>query len=111
MLKIKYYDKFKGDENFLLVTGDTNSYQKAISSLENLDSCLLPTSDFIILEDLGPIDPETLFLTQEECRSLKKICQSLLTQGKAAHDYFSTQSLPDVDFLISYGEYKTTFHA
>ena len=106
MLKIRYYKKFKGDEDFLVVTGNADAYRKAISYLEKADGCLLSSSDLFAIEYLGPIKANALTLTKGECSLLSKICRKLVTNGKAAHDYLSAQNLPDVDFLVSYGEYE-----
>lgn len=107
MLKIKYYKNFKGEENFLLIAGSADAYKNAISSIKKLDGCLLSSFDFITIEDSGSIDPGTLFLTKEECALFVNVCERLVNNKKAAHDYLSIQSLPEADLLISCGEYKT----
>jgi hypothetical protein len=106
-LQIKFYKYFKGDEDLILVIGDSNAYKKASDLFKKLSGCSLLTSSAFTIEDLGHIHPNEVLFTPEECLSFARICDDIAKQNRGAHDYFSIKSLPDVDFLISYSEYAT----
>src|SRR5262249_37945948 len=107
MLRMKYYKNFKGNESFLLIIGNFEDYKNAANSFRKLEGCALTSSKYIAIEDLGPVDSDKLILTKAECGSFAKICEKLTVKGQKAHDYFSIKTLPDVDFLISCGEYAS----
>lgn len=106
-LQIKFYKNFKSDEDFILVIGSKAAYRKAAIHFKQLNDSPLTSISFIDINDLGDIDPDKLVFTQEECASFAGICENLATEEKAGHEYLSIKNLPDTDFLISCGEYKT----
>lgn len=107
MLEMKYYKTFKGSDDILLVIGNKDAYRVAASYLGAASGCFLPASGLIDIKELGNIDRNMLSLSKKECLSFADICQILLNNERPSHDYLTIHSLPDIELLISIGEYES----
>lgn len=107
MLKAKYYHDFKGCEHCILIIGDSDGYRKAALHFSELNGGILAPSEYIQFESKNAIGENGFLLTKNECLFFAKICLKLASQNTAAHDYFSIESVPDMEFLVSCKEYNT----
>lgn len=104
MLKSKYYRNFKGNDDFLVIIGDSESYSKASAYFKNLKGGAL-ISEYISLEDLDVLNQSQIILTPEECSLFSEMCDKLSAANKASHFYLEVKNVPNLELLISYGEY------
>ncbi len=107
MLKAKYYNDFKDCENCILIIGDADSYKMAGLHFSRLNGGPLVPSEYISLENTNEINGNNLYLTKKEYSSFSEICSKLGMENRASHDYLTIASMPDIEFLISCGEYKS----
>ena len=107
MLKAKYYHEFKDRKNCILIIGDADSYNAASLYFGRLSGRIFAPSEHIELENENKIERTRLFLTKDECLSFSEICSKLSAQNSASHDYFSIESMPDAEFIVSCNEYDS----
>lgn len=107
MLKARHYRDFKGCENCILIIGDAEDFRIASLHFSKLGGGLLSSLKQLSLESLNGIRTSDLSLTEQECVSFSEICRNLAMEGVASHDYFRIENIPDVEFLLSCGEYAS----
>jgi hypothetical protein len=107
MLKAKYYHEFKDCKNCILIIGNTDSYKTASLYFGRLNGGIFAPSKHIVFENENEIEGNHLLLTKSECISFAEICSKLATQESASHEYFSIESMPGAEFIVSYNEYES----
>jgi hypothetical protein len=105
MLKAKYYPDFKGLKNCALIIGDPESCTSASSYYRNMSSGPLMASGFIRFENENEFGEHPLIFTKDEYLLFAEILLRLADQATSSHEYFGIESEPDIEFLISCGEY------
>lgn len=103
MLQAKYYKDFKGYENCLLIIGDSESFRKAVAYFHAREGGPLISGQHISIEYTSHI--KQLFVNKEESKALAGICKKLADEKNPAHEYFSIPSSPDLEIIVSCGEY------
>lgn len=105
MLYAKNYRNFKGYESCLLIIGDAESYKKAAAyfSARNID--LLTSNQYISIENSLLSEGFRLFLNKQENKSFVQACEKLAQSKSPAHEYLNSSSAPDLEIILSCGEY------
>lgn len=105
MLRGKIYPNFKGVENCLLIIGGAEEYREIAAFFENQNSSAIFLRDIVSLEDCGTADVRQVTFKPDEAMRFHEICLSLSSHKKPAHYYMIKDSVPEIEMLISCGEY------
>lgn len=105
MLRGKKYHNFKGIENCLLITGGAEDYRLVAEFLQNHKSGTVPFNDVVSLESGSGVDVGQLIFMPNEIQEFREICLNLSSHEKPAHHYMSKDGAPEIELLISCGEY------
>lgn len=105
MLRGKIYHNFKGVENCLLIIGSVEEYRVVAEFFQNQNSSAVFFRDVISFEDEDTADIRQLIFKPDEARQFHEICLSLSSHKKPAHFCMNKDSAPEIEMLISCGEY------
>lgn len=109
MLRIKYIEDFKNDEPFIVILGDTESFELAARFFEDKDGAVLDDQAITEYVNLAGLSDSSLHLTAEECNDIAEHFRNLAASDKPCHAYFDIEAQPDAEVLISYQEYDGLF--
>lgn len=104
MLQAKYYEDFKGCKNCLLIAGDSESFEAAAMYFKTHNAGPLFSDKYISVKNVQP-DTKQIALTNQERKDFAAVCEKLAAEKKPVHEYFSVSSAPDMEIIISCGEY------
>ncbi len=110
MLRIKYFEKFKGDHPFIVVVSDKEGLSSAYDFFKSKEGAFLNDPTITEFSDVTPLDNEMLRLNREECQEIAQHFKNLNDTNKAGHFYFDTKALGnEIEIIISYLEYNDLF--
>lgn len=110
MLRLRYFEKFRGGHPFIVIIGDRDGMQRAHDFFSRQGSSSLHDSQVMDFYDLNGLIPERLSLSDQEASDIAELFLGLARSTTAAHIYFDTTALgDDIEILISYGEYDNLF--
>lgn len=109
MLRIKYFELFKGGQPYLVIVGDTASFRKAHLFLKGKTQASLSDPAMTSSADISSLSKGALTLNQIECQELAQKFETLSRATKPCHDYADIEALQEAEILIAYGEYDRLF--
>lgn len=109
MMNIQYIPDFKAGQPFLVITGDEQGFLKAASHFCNISGGLLNDKAITDRCDVSLLKSGSLYLTENECKEIASHFQNVVKSGEPRHAYMDIAALPDVELIISYKEYASTF--
>ena len=110
MLRVKYFEKFKGDNPFLVVISDKQGLSVAYHFFKDKQGAFLNDSAVTEFSKITPLDADNLFLNSNECQEIAQHFKNLDDANEPGHAYLDTEALGDeIEMIISYGEYNGLF--
>ncbi len=109
MLRIKYFDAFKGENPFLVILGNPDVFLAAHDFFMNKREAYLNDPLITGYSEIAPLSRFRFYLTAEECKQIAEHFKHLGESDEPGHIYFDTAALEDIEVLISQGEYDHLF--
>ena len=110
MLKIKYFESFKDDLPFVVITSDREGLISASRFFGQQNGAFLNDASVTEFSDVAPLQKQQLYLNAIECKKLAQHFRNLYEINEARHSYFDIEALGDeIEVIISFMEYDNLF--
>ena len=110
MLKIKYFEKFKNDEPFIVITSDKEGLEAAYNFFKDQHGTFLNDNSITEFCEIEPLEDNNLYLNYKECEEIAVHFKNLYDIDESRHAYFDTEALgDDIEIIISYEEHDNLF--
>lgn len=110
MLRIKYFEEFKGEQPFVVILADKQALKKAYDFFKSKQGAFLDDRTVTEFSDISPLANSRLYLTPDECQEIAEHFRNLHDSPEPGHAYFDTEALGDeVEIIISHMEYIDLF--
>lgn len=110
MLRIKYFEEFKGDQPFVVILADKQALKMAYDFFKDKQGALLNDRTITEFSDVSSLEDNRLYLTPDECQEIAQHFKNLHDSPEPGHAYFDTETLGDeIEIIISHMEYTDLF--
>lgn len=110
MLKIKFIEKFKNDQPFLVIVSDKEGFNQASQFFGGKQGAYLNDKSITDFYRISPLDTTHMYLNPDECKEIARHCRNLAESEIPQHAYMDSIALgDDIEIIISYQEYDDLF--